>query len=1153
MANIYTYSAYTDAQMGFNGGFTQFTVPTTAPTLEVHIVDNNNTSLSRPDNGVTAYIYNKASGTYTSSGAASLAVVDRWTVTGGTVTVYAIDVGGTIYNIISSAEQTAFAGQTATFQSVINDSSIAYSSIPSWGESLLGGSGGPNLAGGDSIFGQDGDDILNAGGGADTVSGGTGNDIINGQAGADSLSGGDGNDTIDGGLGNDSITGGAGEDSLFGGVDNDTVLGGDGNDYIDGGFNNDSVSGGAGNDTVLGGENDDTVDGGDGNDTIYGDGTDVRDPNQDVSTFEFDRTNITASGPDGGAGGEAVGESITYNAVAQTAEGIIVDARFTLVAVRDANGNASNMPVDLNNSNLSDPNLVVLNFNSFNTGSPDAIYGGHKAEIIVEFFAASGPNVGQPIALNGTFTFQDLDETDPNNGLETDIERLTVATSEFTSYEIAAPTVTVDGQTGSTVEVQNDTTSFTFSGTVNNNQNTQSAARQELNQVSLDFVARESFTVTLTSRRVNSGFTFQTKNFTLATTVGDASNEGNDSITGGAGDDTIFGSSGNDTIDGGTGNDRIDAGNDSDLILLSDAFGQDTILGAEGGTDNDTLSAINLTTTGVEYIVTQFDNGNLTGTAEQIGTGAVSNFSEIETLVLSNRADIFDSTAVGAITVEGLQGNDSISTGSGNDLIYGGSVNTTATGSSGSGADTIDAGAGDDSVFGGDGADLLIVGLGNDSMRGQVGNDTFRLEDNFGTDTLFGDGGTDVIDASGLTTHGIDVVFTAFGTFGTIGDQTNAVGSFNTVEQFIYSQQGDSVDATAVLIDNRTYDLFGGDDTFTAAGSSGRVTVDGGTGNDSLTGSSDNDSLAGGIGNDTLFGGAGADTLSGGDGQDVITLQESDTATGGLESDLFNFVAGASNSGGAGPILVTGGEDPGDTDIDVLSLAGLTNLAGEQLTKNDITFVGGDPEAGSFTMEDGTVVTFSEIERIICFEAGAGIMTPTGSRPAGQLKVGDLVVTRDHGIQPIRWIGRRTVAARGSFAPIEFAPNRLGNRTALRVSPQHRILVRDSALRLSHGVDEMLIAARHLIDGRFVRQVEGGSIEYVHLMFDRHAIIFAEGLESESFHPGEMGYQALDPAARAELFSLFPELAVSGPQAYGPASRPTLKPWELPSAFARSA
>ncbi|RBI69945.1 hypothetical protein DQW77_14820 [Roseovarius sp. TE539] len=51
---------------------------------------------------------------------------------------------------------------------------------------------------------------------------------------------------------------------------------------------------------------------------------------------------------------------------------------------------------------------------------------------------------------------------------------------------------------------------------------------------------------------------------------------------------------------------------------------------------------------------------------------------------------------------------------------------------------------------------------------------------------------------------------------------------------------------------------------------------------------------------------------------------------------------------------------------------------------------------------------------------------------------------------------------------------------------------------------------------------------------DRHEIISAEGLESESFHPGPQVMGDMDVATRAELLTLFPGLR-SG---YGPAGRP---------------
>jgi len=74
------------------------------------------------------------------------------------------------------------------------------------------------------------------------------------------------------------------------------------------------------------------------------------------------------------------------------------------------------------------------------------------------------------------------------------------------------------------------------------------------------------------------------------------------------------------------------------------------------------------------------------------------------------------------------------------------------------------------------------------------------------------------------------------------------------------------------------------------------------------------------------------------------------------------------------------------------------------------------------------------------------------------------------------------------------------------------------------GQTEVLAAAVHLRDDRHIRRAPCPTVTYVHLMFDRHEIIYAEGVASESFFPGSLGLEALAEPARDELFALFPEL-----------------------------
>lgn len=159
-----------------------------------------------------------------------------------------------------------------------------------------------------------------------------------------------------------------------------------------------------------------------------------------------------------------------------------------------------------------------------------------------------------------------------------------------------------------------------------------------------------------------------------------------------------------------------------------------------------------------------------------------------------------------------------------------------------------------------------------------------------------------------------------------------------------------------------------------------------------------------------------------------------------------------------------------------------------------------------------------------CFAAGTMIRTVAGDVPIELLKVGDLIETMDHGAQQIRWVGCRTVSASGDFAPIRFEPDAIGNTRTLYLSPQHRVLFTDWRAELYFAEREILIAAKHLVNGKDITVQYGGQIEYFHLLFDQHEIIYSDNAPSESFHPGEQ-ILSNDKALRAELSAIFPELS----------------------------
>ena len=173
---------------------------------------------------------------------------------------------------------------------------------------------------------------------------------------------------------------------------------------------------------------------------------------------------------------------------------------------------------------------------------------------------------------------------------------------------------------------------------------------------------------------------------------------------------------------------------------------------------------------------------------------------------------------------------------------------------------------------------------------------------------------------------------------------------------------------------------------------------------------------------------------------------------------------------------------------------------------------------------------------VVCFTTGTLIDTDRGPRPVHLLRVGDMIRTRDHGMQPLRWLGGRQLsqselAGQSRLHPIRVAAGALGPGMPARdlmVSPQHRLLVRSTIAERMTGAPEVLIAAVHLLGHPGIERVETDSVGYWHLMFDRHEIVFAEGAEAESLHLGPMALSGLSDDALAELRALFPDLVQAG-------------------------
>ncbi|WP_299612165.1 Hint domain-containing protein [uncultured Tateyamaria sp.] len=133
------------------------------------------------------------------------------------------------------------------------------------------------------------------------------------------------------------------------------------------------------------------------------------------------------------------------------------------------------------------------------------------------------------------------------------------------------------------------------------------------------------------------------------------------------------------------------------------------------------------------------------------------------------------------------------------------------------------------------------------------------------------------------------------------------------------------------------------------------------------------------------------------------------------------------------------------------------------------------------------------------FTRGTHITMSSGAqKPIEELAVGDRILTRNDGVQEVRWVGQSTVRATGDFAPIRIRAGTLNNDRDLIVSPDHRLFIYQRQDRLGAGRSELLVKARHLVNGDSVTVQDGGFVDYFELLFDTHQIIYAEGIAAES-------------------------------------------------------
>lgn len=778
---------------------------------------------------------------------------------------------------------------------------------------ITGGAGGDfinGLLGNDTIGGGAGDDVITGHIGNDTVSGGAGNDTLNGDDGDDTLNGGSGDDDLNGDAGDDSLNGGDGTDRAslifidISGLDfaftgNQTVVTGFGTKTLTD-VEAASIVGSQFNDVITGGAGDDTLYGYFGSDTLYGGAGDDR--------LEGVAEDGLADTLQGGAGNDALigeqdvdvarfsGPYASYSITGSLARGIVADLR---------------------------------------SGSPD---GTDTLNYVSRLQFSDGTFD----RLTGTFTPDPGSNTAPTAVVLSDPSG-TIAENNSGDVKVTDISVTDDGQGTNVLSLSGaDAGSFEIRTDAN------TGAEELWFTGAADYETKTSYQVTVdvddssvgSSPDASSGFTLDITDVNeFAVTTPTDSDSTADAIA-----------------ENATGPVRITASaSDADGTTNGVSY---SLVGAGGATGltigNFTINA----GTGVVTLTTAYDRealdatGNVSvtvrassadgSTADQSFAVAIGNVVENQTRTLTAGPDTFVAVSDDNWTIDGLAGNDSITTLAGADTVRGNGGGDVIVTGAGNDSITFSGSAGGfDEVDGGDDTDTVralasgtIIGLrrlanveavtaagfanviiassaladildftgvtltgigridagaGDDQITGSAASDV--IVGALGDDILVGGGGNDSFQV-GLSA-GVDSYDGGSGTDVITATAKNAVigiSSLSGIEQISNGNATNVSIAGSLLAD--VLDFSGTTLTqisrIDAGGGSDQVT--GSTADDIILGGADDDVLAGGPGRDTLTGGGGVDTLTGGAGADKFAYANpSDSGVGALSDLVVDF------------------------------------------------------------------------------------------------------------------------------------------------------------------------------------------------------------------------------------------------------------------------
>lgn len=297
--------------------------------------------------------------------------------------------------------------------------------------------------------------------------------------------------------------------------------------------------------------------------------------------------------------------------------------------------------------------------------------------------------------------------------------------------------------------------------------------------------------------------------------------------------------------------------------------------------------------------------------------------------------------------------------------------------------------------------------------------------------------------------------------------------------------------------------------------------------------------------------GSSSDPLS----NHIVTVTPEDTnGDGGLDPDYYNQVEYINYDlgDGSGPqrvifdtlvvyrvrVTFDDGSRTNVSGVVIQDWNGRLFLAPELSQNSDFRKLSSKPirsiQIRRVLSDDGNTLNIDrEPDNFICFTAGTRIETANGPLAAEKITQGDLLCTRDHGLQPVIWAGSSTVRftqENAHLRPVRITAGALGPGVpehALCVSPNHRVLVCSPIATRICGSSDVLIAAKHLIGAAGIAQENIRDTRYIHLALARHEVLISNGAETESFFPGPEAMKIISARTRMALQKAFPVLATN--------------------------